>query len=48
MEPKGKKGKKRICLKVSVTVKGNFGVSPEEEKEGYSETDLQKRKVLRL
>jgi len=26
----------------------SIGNSPEEEKEGYSETDLQKRKVLRL
>ena len=29
-------------------VRGIRGVSPEEEKEGYGENDLQKRKVLSL
>jgi len=30
------------------TVQGIRGVSPEEEKKGYDEKDLQKRKVLSL
>ena len=44
------KCKKRICSEVSVnsTVWGIHGVSPEEEKEGYSENDLQKKKVWGL
>jgi len=28
--------------------RGNHGVSPEEEKEGYGDKDLQKREVLSL
>jgi len=35
-----------MCSKVSVTVQGIDGVSPKEEKEGYIEKDLRKRKVL--
>ena len=35
-----------MCSKVSVTVQGIDGISPEEEKEGYIEKDLRKRKVL--
>jgi len=38
----GKKIKKRIC-----SVSG-LGIDAEEEKEGYGEKDLQKRKVLSL
>jgi len=38
------KSKKQICSEVPVI----RGVSPEEEKEGCAEKDLQKRKVLSL
>jgi len=33
---------------IGETVRGNRGVSPEEEKEGYCGKDWQKRKVLSL
>jgi len=38
----------RICSEVSENIWGIRGVSPEEEKEGYGEKDLQKRKVVSL
>jgi len=45
---KNKKVQKRICSEGSVNSPGIRGVSPEKEKEGYGEKDLQKREVLRL
>jgi len=42
------KSKKRICSEVLVNSLGIHVVSLEEEKEGYSGKDLQKRKVLSL
>jgi len=41
--------KKRLCSEVSVNIIwGIHVVSPEEEKEGYGEKDLQQRRVLSL
>jgi len=41
------KSKKRICSELLLDSPRNLW-SPEEEKEGYGEKDLQKRKVLSL
>jgi len=38
----------RICSEVSVNIWRIRGVGPEEEREGYGEKDLQKRKVVSL
>jgi len=42
------RSKQRICLEVSVIVRGIRAVSPDEEEEGYGGKNLQKRKVLSL